>query len=239
MFVAHRLAEIEDLTKQQDWRWVPTAQNPADDATRDVPEDFDYNHRWYTGPSFLKKEKAHWPAPRTFKKTTTGEEKAADVAATAQTSHPSPDPERFSSWKRLWRATARVLQFLQLCRKREKVNVCKNNPTWKMAQRKGTKTVEKQHRSSKIIEMKYIPLDTELLDQAETLLMKRSQDKSFREDIKCLQQGKQLEGSSKLKRLDVVLEDGILALKGRIDAHTRQRQTRQQRISTLPSACRT
>ncbi|CAG5012037.1 unnamed protein product [Parnassius apollo] len=87
-----------------------------------------------------------------------------------------------------------------------------------MTQRKGTKTVEKQHRSSKIIERKYIPLDTELLEQAETLLLKRSQDKSFREDIKCLQQGKQLEGSSKLKRLDVILEEGLLRLKGRIDA---------------------
>ncbi|CAG5010704.1 unnamed protein product [Parnassius apollo] len=61
-------------------------------------------------------------------------------------------------------------------------------------------------------------MDTELLEKAETLLLKRSQDNSFREDIKRLQQGKQLEGSSKLKRLDVVLEEGLLRLKGRIDA---------------------
>ncbi|CAG5044113.1 unnamed protein product [Parnassius apollo] len=61
-------------------------------------------------------------------------------------------------------------------------------------------------------------MDTELLEKAETLLPKRSQDNSFREDIKRLQQGKQLEGSSKLKRLDVVLEEGLLRLKGRIDA---------------------
>ncbi|CAG5033860.1 unnamed protein product [Parnassius apollo] len=86
-----------------------------------------------------------------------------------------------------------------------------------MTQRKGTKTVEKQHRSSKITEKKYIPMDTELLEKAETLLRKRSQDNSFREDIKHLQQGKQLEGSSKLKSLDVVLEEGPLRLKGRID----------------------
>ncbi|CAH2102800.1 unnamed protein product [Euphydryas editha] len=217
-FVAHRLAEIEDLTKPQDWRWVPTAQNPADDATREVPKHFDCNHRWYTGPSFLKQEEAHWPAPRSFKKETTGEEKAADVVAAASTFHPSPDPERFSSWKRLWRATARVLQFLQLCRKGEKVNVCKEDPTWKMTQRRKVKTVAKQQRSSKTRERKYIPLDAELLEQAETLLLKRSQKESFRDDIKCLQQGNQLEGSSKLKKLDVVLEEGLLRLKGRIDA---------------------
>ncbi|CAG4938799.1 unnamed protein product [Parnassius apollo] len=103
-------------------------------------------------------------------------------------------------------------------RKREKVNVRKNDPTWKITRKKGTKTVEKQRRSSKITERIYIPLDNKLLEQAETLLLNRSQDNSFREDIKRLQQGKQLEGSSKLKRLDVVLEEGLLRLKGRIDA---------------------
>ncbi|CAG5045240.1 unnamed protein product [Parnassius apollo] len=61
-------------------------------------------------------------------------------------------------------------------------------------------------------------MDTELLEKAETILLKRSQDNSFREDIKRLQQGKQLEGSSKVKRLDVVLEECLLRLKGRIDA---------------------
>ncbi|CAG5050875.1 unnamed protein product [Parnassius apollo] len=60
-------------------------------------------------------------------------------------------------------------------------------------------------------------MDTELLEKAATLLLKRSQDNSFREDIKRLQQGKQLEGSNKLKRLDVVLEEGLLRRKGRID----------------------
>ncbi|CAH0727196.1 unnamed protein product, partial [Brenthis ino] len=216
-FVAHRLAEIEDLTKPQDWRWVPTAQNPADDATRDVPEHFDCQHRWYTGPGFLRRDEVHWPAARTFKKETTGEEKAADIVATAGSSYPSPDPEKFSSWKRLWRATARVLQFIQLCRRKEKVHASKEDPTWKTTKR-NKKIVEKRHLSSKTSERKYIPLETSLLEQAETLLLRRSQEKCFKEDIRCLQQGKQLEGSSKLKRLDVVLEEGLLRLKGRIDA---------------------
>ncbi|CAH2108828.1 unnamed protein product [Euphydryas editha] len=126
-FVAHRLAEIEDRTKPQDWRWVHTPQKPTCDATRDVPKHF-CNHRWYTGPSFLKQEEAHWPAPRSFKKEITGEDKAADVVTAASAFHPLPDLKRFSSWKRLWRATARVLQFLQLCRKSEKVNVCNSRP---------------------------------------------------------------------------------------------------------------
>ncbi|XP_047522967.1 uncharacterized protein LOC125061535 [Pieris napi] len=67
-FVAHRIAEIEDLTKPQDWRWVPTAQNPADDATRSPPEEFNAEHRWFKGPDFLSKGEEEWPAPRSFKK---------------------------------------------------------------------------------------------------------------------------------------------------------------------------
>ncbi|GBP63769.1 hypothetical protein EVAR_40369_1 [Eumeta japonica] len=48
-FVAHRLAEIEEETKTTEWRWVPTAHNVADDATREPPADFDQAHRWFRG----------------------------------------------------------------------------------------------------------------------------------------------------------------------------------------------
>ncbi|KAJ8704122.1 hypothetical protein PYW07_013416 [Mythimna separata] len=169
-------------------------------------------------PEFLRKEEVDWPAPRTFKKETTGEEKTVDVVATASTRHPSPDPERFSSWKRLWRATARVLQFIQLCKKKEKVHAAKNDPAWKMTTSKKTKTDGKVIRPSNVQDRRYIPLDAELLEQAEALLLKGSQERCFREDIKCVQQEKQPEGSSKLRKLDVVYEDGLLRLKGRIDA---------------------
>ncbi|XP_026738352.1 uncharacterized protein LOC113501423 [Trichoplusia ni] len=215
-FVAHRLAEIEDLTKPQDWRWVPTAHNPADDATRDVPDNFDNKHRWYTGPDFLRQEEAHWPAARTFRKETTGEEKSTDVVATASVVSRTPKPERFSSWKRLQRATARVLQFIQLCRPIGRVNACKTDPTWRVIKKKAP-GVGRRPTSSKE-ERRYIPLSPELLEQAEKLLLRESQERSFHEEIRHLQKGKQLEGNSKLKRLDVVLDEDLLRVKGRIDA---------------------
>ncbi|XP_045772958.1 uncharacterized protein LOC123872620 [Maniola jurtina] len=66
-FVAHRLAEIEELTNVGEWRWVPTKENPADDATRGTPNDFNQAARWFQGPSFLRKNEDEWPVRR-FKK---------------------------------------------------------------------------------------------------------------------------------------------------------------------------
>ncbi|KAJ8715770.1 hypothetical protein PYW07_010252 [Mythimna separata] len=102
--------------------------------------------------------------------------------------------------------------------KKEKVHAAKNDPAWKMTTSKKTKTDGKVIRPSNVQDRRYIPLDAELLEQAEALLLKGSQERCFREDIKCVQQEKQPEGSSKLRKLDVVYEDGLLRLKGRIDA---------------------
>ena len=34
VFVGTRIAEIQDLTEVQDWRYVDSVNNPADDITR-------------------------------------------------------------------------------------------------------------------------------------------------------------------------------------------------------------
>ncbi|KAJ0169173.1 hypothetical protein K1T71_014914 [Dendrolimus kikuchii] len=78
-FVAHRLAEIEDLTKKNEWRWLPSAQNVADDATRKTPSDFNPQHRWFTGPKFLYLDIEKWPQETKTEVPTTGEEKCATL----------------------------------------------------------------------------------------------------------------------------------------------------------------
>ncbi|XP_073943417.1 uncharacterized protein [Choristoneura fumiferana] len=65
-FVAHRLAEIEDLTKKNEWRWLPSADNVADDATRATPEEFGPRHRWFRGPLFLYEREDSWPEENKF-----------------------------------------------------------------------------------------------------------------------------------------------------------------------------
>ncbi|GBP51952.1 hypothetical protein EVAR_80047_1 [Eumeta japonica] len=71
-FVAHRIAAIEENSTLNEWRWVPTKQNVADDATRNVPRNLD---RWYNGPEFLQHESNDWPTEKPIILKETGEEK--------------------------------------------------------------------------------------------------------------------------------------------------------------------
>lgn len=218
-FVAHRLAEIEETTKPQEWRWVPTKENPADDATRMVPQEFNDQHRWFTGPAFLRDVETAWPEPRSFKGKPTGEEKEAHTVNTVQIGdrHATPDPARFSSWTRLLRATARVIQFVELCG-RQKVNLSrkqeKADPTWGRQKKKQKgrtyKLPEKEERRLR-------PLEEHQKKSAEKLLLRRSQEESFEEEIASLKKNASLKKSSKIK-FDVALEDDLLKMKGRINA---------------------
>ncbi len=62
VFVANRVGEVQTDTKIENWRHVPTDQNPADIPTRfpDV-EDLRKNSLWWHGPAFLQKPESEWP----------------------------------------------------------------------------------------------------------------------------------------------------------------------------------
>jgi hypothetical protein len=54
--------EILDLTKRREWKYVPTASNPADLCTKFKKIDFaDSNSVWFVGPEFLKSSFESWP----------------------------------------------------------------------------------------------------------------------------------------------------------------------------------
>lgn len=61
-FVANRIGEILDSTSPNQWNWISSSQNVADDATRDKhPFVFECNRRRITGPDWLKMNEADWP----------------------------------------------------------------------------------------------------------------------------------------------------------------------------------
>ena len=54
MFVTNRIQAIHDLSQVEQWRYVPTDENPSDDGSRGLTvEEFVRNRRWINGPSFL------------------------------------------------------------------------------------------------------------------------------------------------------------------------------------------
>ena len=116
-FVANRVGEIQSLTNPEQWRYVPTHENPADLITRGMRiSDMAKEEKWWNGPEFLQKEEPHWPVNR-FEADLVTEEKEIKKRAqdrpdslqarnedwTMVTVHDDDqlwrlNPKRFSSW---------------------------------------------------------------------------------------------------------------------------------------------
>nr|CAB3263159.1 uncharacterized protein LOC104265735 [Phallusia mammillata] len=63
VFVANRLAKIEDVSRPSQWRHVSTKVNPADEASRGLSVNkFLRSSRWLTGPQFLWEQEDTWPS---------------------------------------------------------------------------------------------------------------------------------------------------------------------------------
>lgn len=111
-FVAHRIGEILDTTDVDEWRYVPSKLNVADDATKwsKVPS-FESTNRWFAGPEFLKLDEKNWPEqPHDLKQTV--EEMKVHFAHAKFRNPMLVDPKRFSNWNRMVRTMAYVKRFV-------------------------------------------------------------------------------------------------------------------------------
>ncbi|XP_070141637.1 uncharacterized protein [Drosophila kikkawai] len=120
-FVGNRVAEILESSKVSQWRWVPTADNAADDATRSQKKaTLSPESRWLSGPAFLRQPASSWPVPEEGTERVPDasdyEEMPSEFALVATNEFVIPF-QRFSSFSRLVRTTAWVLRFARWCRK--------------------------------------------------------------------------------------------------------------------------
>ncbi|XP_073960515.1 uncharacterized protein [Choristoneura fumiferana] len=195
-FVAHRLAEIEDTTVPTEWRWVPSALNTADDATKGVPINFDKNHRWFQGPDFIRRDINEWPVDKSAPALAppTGEERPPRVVLATRkcdTYSYLPQIDRFSNFTRLIRSAATVLFAAEVFKA-------------KMLKRKHEIEINRNH-----------------LRLAELLLVRRSQNISFSEDIRRLHRSEPASKGSPLRKVTAKLDNkGTLLLDSRIDRGT-------------------
>jgi len=118
--VGYRVGEILELTDISNWHWVPTKENPADDATQDVTsDDLSSKSRWLLGPKFLKHDPDLWPLEKKSELSDEGElELRSDVVLQIDERKCVHLPEitRFSSWKKLIRTTAWINRFIMNCK---------------------------------------------------------------------------------------------------------------------------
>merc|ERR1712002_938373 len=67
IYFANRISTIQSLTRvsadgNDDWRYVPSEENPADDISRGLKPTDPKWERFHNGPAFLWKDESEWPA---------------------------------------------------------------------------------------------------------------------------------------------------------------------------------
>ena len=62
IFVANRVQQIQEHSSPDQWRYVDTKSNPADQASRGLTPQGLSTSNWITGPAFLWKDEVHWSA---------------------------------------------------------------------------------------------------------------------------------------------------------------------------------
>ena len=60
VFVANRVQEIQERSSVEQWRYIDTERNPADDGSRGLHASQISGSKWITGPDFLWKPEDEW-----------------------------------------------------------------------------------------------------------------------------------------------------------------------------------
>lgn len=117
-FVAHRVADVQTRLRNLKWRHVPTADNPADCASRGLFGDEIISHPlWWQGPSWLHQPPEKWPRIKLHLPVDAPLEKKLISLLCNLPRKPFDLASRYSSWTRLIRVTAYVFRFISLCRR--------------------------------------------------------------------------------------------------------------------------
>ena len=119
-FVRHRVDEILNRTRKEDWGHVPGVENPADLGSRGVSANHLKNSRlWWEGPNWLKEHESKWPKSFLLENSSEVEDerKGTNVMLTVQKERKGVSNViqigRYGSLLRLLRVTALVIRFIK------------------------------------------------------------------------------------------------------------------------------
>ncbi|XP_043242095.1 uncharacterized protein LOC122391859 [Amphibalanus amphitrite] len=220
-FVANRLAVIKDGSTASQWRYVPSQDNPADDASRGLHSDtLRERARWLHGPEFLWEDESQWPQMPFSAVSAVAEDdpevkrKAVCTATLNREEEVSPTDKLiryFSCWHRLKKAVAWVLRVKTMLQDRRRKRL------------RGL-----QQDVGKNEKQKLRLLTTDELQEAEDAVIRYVQRQSFPEEVALMegladetrgstsQAEKKLRRSSRLYGLNPVVKNGIMRVGGRL-----------------------
>ena len=181
-FVANRVQAIRDHACPEQWRYVDTKDNPADDASRGLgANELIRSERWWNGRNFLWK-----PLPNETNfdpQVSPGDPEVRKVIVLASTSAEhsdlTDDIKHFSDWFHAKRVIALCVLFSQkmkLSLKKDSTNSVKEEDSLRPSKER-----KRQDESLKSVTLRVKDLQT-----AELFLIKASQSKAFPEEIEAL-----------------------------------------------------
>ena len=185
-FVANRIAEIQATSKPQEWRHVPTRDNPADLISRgQSPQEFLQNSLWTQGPQWLSYNDDTWPQ-LPFHQHEIPETKTPSTLLLLMTFKENQENEilrKFSNLKKLTFVVANCLRFINNIRGKDK-------------------------RIGKLSRKEY--------DHAFRKIIQMTQAEAFPREIHSLSNQLQINSKSSLLKLNPFLESGLLKVGGRL-----------------------
>lgn len=196
VYVHNRVHRIRQTTSPQQWHYVPTAENPADLATRSVPASQLTDTMWFTGPDFLRKPRQP-ELCESFQLVEPEMDKDIRPQLTSFATHVSECRltserfQRFSTWESLLRAVSLLIHQATSFRS-DSAHVCKG---WHMC---------KKLRSP------------DELDAAKKVILMSVQRDAYPEECAALKGNKKIPRSSPILSLDPIMCGDLLRVGGRL-----------------------
>ncbi|XP_022180294.1 uncharacterized protein LOC111040631 [Myzus persicae] len=190
VYVANRVAQINELSCETQWHHTPTTNNPADLISRGIDVSaLPSCQLWWDGPEWLRLPSSHWPTnpalPSDLPEVRTI--KLALVATAVD--NPMWILKRYSNWFTLLRVTALVRRFMSNCKAK----------------------ISNKERVGGFISM-------EEINSAKTYWTVRSQSESFPNELSSLKAGQLVHRGSCLKALSPFIDDqGLIRVGGRLN----------------------
>ncbi|XP_065074451.1 uncharacterized protein LOC135698403 [Ochlerotatus camptorhynchus] len=199
-YVAFRVNEILNHSRIEEWRWLGTKINVADEATKwGKGPNCTPDSRWMRGPAFLYEKKSEWPSSGfEVPEETTEELRSAYICSNFLTV-PIIEVERFSKYERLLRSVAYVYRFQEKSLRRAENTQCEG------AEELSSEELQKAKRSLWRLAQSECYLD-EVATLKHNSQLKREQQKA-------------LDRSSSIAKLPPLLDEhGVLRVDSRIAA---------------------